>query len=174
MLYRRFATFLCLWTLLWWLPCFPATADHNAFAAKGFLPLNAPLKLDSFWLKAADGRDLALRDLWSGPAQTLFLHLWAPSCLPCVKEIKELDAAFPRLKDQGIHVIALAQDHDGIVTVPAFARRQGILNLPLYIDVNRLAWQGTRARGLPVTYQIDGQGRVLAMHEGAVDWASLH
>ena len=173
MLCRRFATFLWLLAALCVSPCFPATAADNAFAAKGFSPVSSGLEVPSFWIKTAQGQDLALRDLWSGEAELVFLHLWGPNCLPCVKEIKELEVAFPHLQAKGIKVIALAQDHDGSVTVPAFARRHGIVSLPLFIDANRLAWQATRARGLPVTYQIDKNGRVLSLHEGAVNWGGF-
>lgn len=177
MFYRCFATSLWLWAALWlMLACFPATAGENAFAGKGFAPVQSQRVLDSFWLADAKGRDVQLSEIIAGAAKTgaagLYVHLWAPSCLPCVKEIKELDAALPGLATRGIAVLAIAQDYDGGVTVPAFARRYGITNLPLYIDSNLMLWKQVQARGLPTTYRIDAQGRVLSVHEGVVHWGS--
>ena len=84
-----------------------------------------------------------------------------------------MDALFPALTAKGLSVIALAQDHDGAVTVPAFASRYGIRPLPLYIDAQRLLWLQLQPRGLPMTYQLDGQGRILSVHEGVLVWQSL-
>ena len=175
MVYRSSATFLWLvLTFYLGLPCFPATAQENAFAAKGFLTLAEGRALDRFWVKDLQGTEIdATQLLAAGTRGPVYLHLWAPACLPCVKEIKELDQVVSALAAKNISVIALAQDYDGTVTVPAFARRHGVKSLPLYIDEGKRAFKKSGARGLPTTYRVDPQGRLIEIHEGAVNWAGL-
>jgi AhpC/TSA family. len=171
MLFHRFATFVCLLGLLWPSVGFPATdaVQHNAFK-----PAPQGQQVPPLWVKNAQGADINLKTLWNEAAgRTIYLHLWAPSCPPCVSEIKAMDTLWPALTAKGVTVIVLAEDHDGAVTVPAFASRYGIKTLPLIIDAGRLLWLQLQPRGLPMTYQLDEQGHILSVHEGVLDWRSL-
>jgi len=173
MFYPRFATRLCAFSLLWLgFAATPALAE--APLSPTFQPLPAPIPVPALIVQDLTGREMTLAALIRKKKETtptLVLHLWAPSCGPCQPEMRELDAALPRLTAQGIGVIALAQDPDGSVTVPAFARRYGIKNLPLYIDRARTALMRLPPHGTPTSYLIGDKGEIIAKKEGGLDWS---
>lgn len=98
------------------------------------------------------------------------LHLWMPSCPLCVKEMLRLDEAYPDLLARNIAVLAVAQDDQGKISVPAFARRYGLKNAPLYIDTPRAALFALSPQGVPTSFLIDASGKAVALHEGPIDW----
>ncbi len=163
---------ISLWGLLLFFTASPALAEKAAV----FLPLPTAAPLPSLVLRDGKGGQTLLNDLLREKNlgfRSVILHLWAPNCLPCVPEMQALDAAWPALQASGVEVIALAQDPDGTVTVPAFARRLEIRHLPLYVDTERRALKGLQSRFLPVSYLLDGEGKAAALHEGPLDWASF-
>lgn len=101
------------------------------------------------------------------------IHLWAPHCPPCHAEMRALDKAAPSLKARGVTVVAIAQDPDGKITVPAFALRHGLKTLDLYLDSTRTLQMTLSPQGLPVTYLVSAEGTILGEHLGALDWATL-
>lgn len=123
----------------------------------------------------AQSRPKTLQELWhaAGGEKGGFLHLWAPSCLPCRAEMRSVDSHYARLTAAGYAVIALAQEPQGQTPVWAFARRYGLSALPLYTDKNNAAQMALRPRGLPATYRLDAEGRIVSLHEGSLDWATL-
>ncbi len=147
-----------------------------AKSPEGFLPLPEPKALPSLVLRNEKGEQKLLSELLREKApqtRQIILHLWAPRCPPCIREMQALDAAWPALHASGVEVIALAQDPDGVITVPAFAQRQEIRHLPLYVDTERLVLKGLESPFLPISYILDEGSRVVALHKGPLDWAFI-
>ncbi|MDD3182255.1 MAG: TlpA disulfide reductase family protein [Alphaproteobacteria bacterium] len=142
---------------------------------KRFLPIAAPPNVPHAMVLSAQGSKQALDDLvkQQNAKGFVLLHLWAPNCAPCQTEMKELDAAHTTLKTKGIKVLALAQDPDGIIAVPAFFVRYSIKNIEMHIDTSRAASMALKPAGLPVTYLISQEGRIIGEHLGALDWTHL-
>lgn len=125
-----------------------------------------PLKGDKFPL-----RDLVQRE---GTANGfILLHLWAPNCPPCHAEMKELDATQALLAGKGLKVIPIAEDPDGLVSVPSFSIRHSLKNLNLAVDTTRSLMRGLRPTGIPVTYFVLPDGKIVGEHTGPVRWKEL-
>ncbi len=172
-----FAT--CLWFFLAFFASaggFPATGKAEERQTSGWTALSEPLPIPSVLVRDVKGQRDRLKDLILEALEEnrlVLLHLWAPFCPPCRPEMRALAAARPRLKAQGIAVIALAEDPDARHTVPAFARRFELRDLPLYMDEDSLAAEALEPPGIPSTYLLGPKGEFVARHDGALNWLSL-
>jgi thiol-disulfide isomerase/thioredoxin len=98
------------------------------------------------------------------------LNFWASWCAPCVAEMPTLDALQASLGDQGLKVIAISLDRDGIKKAAPFFRRTGVKNLTLYTDRTSDLFQELKGSALPTTYVLDRAGNVVLIYIGATNW----
>jgi thiol-disulfide isomerase/thioredoxin len=116
-------------------------------------------------------------DLASYRGKVVVLNVWGSWCPPCRKEAPELQAAWTKLKPQGVQFVgidtgpeettpqALAYQRTFGITYPSVADEGGKALLPL---------RGAVApNAVPSTVVIDAQSRVAARISGPTDSATL-
>ena len=107
------------------------------------------------------GKAVRLRDF---RGKLVLLNFWASWCGPCLKEMPTF-ARWQRIYgDSGLQVIGIAMDDDAESARHLLARRP----VP-YLVVFGDATLGTDyggVLGLPLTYLIDGRGRVVGRFQG--------
>ncbi len=106
-----------------------------------------------------------LEDLKGKP---VILNFWASWCPPCVKEIPSMNRGWEKIKDEGIAMVAINVG-ESAATVIKFKEKHPVdftvlLNEPGDI-VDKWA-----VRGMPTTYIIDPQGRVVYQAVGERHW----
>jgi peroxiredoxin len=123
-------------------------------------------------------RQLRLRD-WlkgkDGPAPRLVLvDFWADYCKPCKRQARLLQRLLPRLRAQGVEVVAVLveggyEKPDHARRARAFAQEAGItfrmLQDPYLSDKVPARYLGD-VQDLPGLFLVDGDGRVRAVHRG--------
>jgi thiol-disulfide isomerase/thioredoxin len=146
---------------------FAAVPAAAAPAAKLLQPVEPPFPAPT--VPFSDGeRAVGLAAFRGRP---LLLNIWATWCPPCVKELPALDRLAAALAGE-LTVVALATDDGGAPQVRPFLERLSITRLtPLY-DPQARAFQAFPLRGLPTSYLVDAEGRVIARLEGATEWDS--
>jgi len=97
------------------------------------------------------------------------IHLWATWCVPCLKELPEVDAVAARYKDKGLHVAAISLDTN-MAKMQQFFVDKGIKTLTPTIDTNNAAFLASKLKGLPGTLFFDRNGELIARADGPVDW----
>lgn len=102
--------------------------------------------------------------------QVLLVNLWATWCPPCVAELPSLDTLAARLKDKGLHVVALSLDRDDLQKVRDFASERHVEYLDIYWDKDRQVPLKWSYGGIPHSYLIGREGSVLRVYEGAYKW----
>jgi len=102
--------------------------------------------------------------------QGVVLNFWATWCLPCVREMPALDNLATKLKERGVHVVALSEDRKALDMVPAFYASKGIENLDIYYDVKSRLSRKLGVAGLPTTVLIAADGHEVGRVKGAVEW----
>ncbi|MFQ5744533.1 MAG: ASPIC/UnbV domain-containing protein, partial [Acidobacteriota bacterium] len=111
-------------------------------------------------LQAADGSSTSIRKIQK-PGRRTLLNLWATYCIPCKKEMPELEDLRARFGEAGIDLVGISLDVDNNELVPPFLASLGI-NYPAYvIDDPRLP--DLYAGGLvfiPMSVLLDPDGRV--------------
>jgi cytochrome c biogenesis protein CcmG, thiol:disulfide interchange protein DsbE len=146
--------------------------------AAGEKPAAPGFNLDVLWrhaetwppeLKAAlaDGK-IDLRELRGRP---LAVNFWASWCIPCREEAPILHAAAQRHRGEvafvGVDVKDLAGD------ALAFARKYEVNYVALRDGSGDKTWNAYGLTGVPETYFIDAEGRIVAHIPGAVSPETL-
>ena len=133
-----------------------------------FTPLNPPRPAPELAFTSRDGRKLSLADF---RGRVILVNLWATWCAPCLREMPSLDRLQAKLGDR-IAVLAISEDRGGEDVVAPFLDKLALARLAIYLDAKTAAQQAFRVRGLPTSFLIDREGRILAMLEGAAAWDS--
>ena len=169
------ATLLSMALFLSFIGNTPSHAAASDFIPSTFTKLENPRDLPPAIITSVDGQKTPFSKLIGMKHGTtpLFLHIWDPKCLPCVAEMKNLDNSITEINGLGMGVLIVTEDPDGQYSVPAFLRRYSINRLKPYIDPNRAIEIALAPKGLPVTYALSIDGKIIAEHLGPVDWAAL-
>ena len=104
--------------------------------------------------------------------KVVILNLWAPWCLPCLKEMPSLDRLAARLPDKDFAVLAVTKDSIGDTPSRRAFDAMRLSRLKLYLDPKGLIEKEVGARGFPTTLILGPDGAPLAYREGEADWDS--
>lgn len=166
-------TRLCATILLILLSCGVCLAAPKAHTLpESFVAAASPSPVPDLLFKDGDGKEHNLRNFLKNElnGRYVLLSVWAPWCLPCLQELPSLDR-LQGIMGSRLAVVALAQDRDGLVRVPAYFQRHSIKNLKVYFDDQSQGIRRLGLKNLPASLLVgpDGQeiGRVLV----PLDWA---
>lgn len=124
-------------------------------------------ELPAFSWRDEQGRTLTLADF---AGKVVLVDFWASWCAPCVQEIPALARLHHEFAGQGLAVVPISIDKSGLLKVQAFYRRQGITNLPAYMDDAHAAVAALGITTIPVSWLIGRDGKVITRFDGAHDW----
>ena len=133
----------------------PPVADTTAQHTARIEP-EAPYPAPAFALPTLAGDTLRLADL---EGQVVVLNFWATWCAPCRAEIPDLNHLHTELAPEGLTVVGVALEESREVVAP-FAASFGIA-YPVALDDGALAADLGGVWGLPTTFVLDRQGRVV-------------
>lgn len=97
------------------------------------------------------------------------VNFWASWCAPCIREMPALGRLRTAVINEGVSVLAISED---IVFDQArnFLKRENLTELGLYHDPHGRLAQALGIHGLPSTYILRQDGRVVAYLEGEAKW----
>jgi peroxiredoxin len=131
-------------------------------------PLRPGALAPGFELPALSGGSEALSGY---RGRVLFVNFWATWCTPCREEAPALQILYERLRDAGFSVLAISIDDAGARDkVEAFARTLE-LDFPILLDPDQAVYHAYQAYGVPETFVVDRQGRVVERFVGPKAWA---
>jgi thiol-disulfide isomerase/thioredoxin len=111
---------------------------------------------------------------WHG--RTVLLNLWATWCVPCRKEMPELNTLQEKLGGPGFEVVAVNIDTRDAEKPRAWLKTAGVDKLAYYADSSAKVFQVLkkvgRAPGLPTSLVIDPAGCEIGTIAGPAEWAS--
>ena len=144
------------------------SAPEGPFA-RNFTFSDPPVPAPSAAFQTLEGAATSLADF---RGQVLLVNFWATWCVPCVKEMPALERLHLALAEEGLAVLAISQDRGGAAVVNPFLARLDLQHLPVYLDATGALGRAFALKGLPTTYVIDHDGRVLAGLVGPAEWDS--
>ena len=144
-----------------------ATCPALAAALPGFVPSSAGEMASD--VPFIDGPNPARR-LTDFRGRALVVNFWATWCAPCVREMPDLDRLRADVADNGIEVLAISEDRQGLAKVDEFYAETGIVNLPRLLDDKGTLSRALKLRGLPTTLFFDAAGRRIGQIEGTAPW----
>lgn len=140
----------------------------SALAGLRIEPLTPPVPAPDFQLQDDAGRSVRLHAASGGPA---LLNFWATFCGPCRAEMPALQAMHTQYGPQGLRVVAVAMDDGRRSARQRFIAQLG-LDFALPVDQDGQLARLWEVSSLPVTYVLDGQGRIVGRALGERDWSS--
>jgi thiol-disulfide isomerase/thioredoxin len=102
----------------------------------------------------------------------LLVNLWATWCPPCVVELPSLDLLQAKLGDRNFRVITISMDRGDAAKIPAFLKERGVERLPAYWDKDYDIPRKWTYGGLPASFLIGADGRLIEKFEGPRKWDS--
>ena len=159
----------------WWLVLVPVVAFAWLLASGlGNDPSELPSELvgedaPAFSLPALSGDGDV--ELASYRGNVVVVNFWASWCAGCRDEHPALLNAWDRYRDRGVVFVGVDfEDHAGDAAV--YAQEQGV-DWPLATDPGSRAAIDFGVFGVPETFVLDGEGRIVAKRIGPVDYEWL-
>ncbi len=123
------------------------------------LTLQAPKSAPSLKLADLDGKS---HDLAKLRGKVVLINFWATWCPPCRREMPSLERLSQALAGEPFIVLAVDVGEDAD-TIEAFTNQlDTVPTFPILLDATSRAMQAWKVAGLPTTFLVDKQGRVVA------------
>lgn len=126
--------------------------------------LKNPQPAPQLTIQSLDGRSISLADLGD---KVVLLNFWATWCPPCREEIPDL-IELQNKYDGRLQIIGLSMDTGSPGAVKRFAEEKKI-NYPVAIASPELEAKFGGVIGLPTSFLVDTEGRVVQKHVGLHD-----
>jgi len=138
---------------------------QHASAAKYMTEVKGKPAAPNFKLENQEEKFVQLTDF---KGKVVVINFWATWCPPCRKEMPSMQRAWEILKKEGIMMLAInvGEDSDAIFAFTA----EYPVDFPLLMDKTSSVSREWRVRGLPSTYIIDPQGRIIYQAIGGREW----
>jgi peroxiredoxin len=127
-----------------------------------------PTEAPDFTLPDVEGRPVRLREL---RGKLVLLNFWATWCPPCRLEMPSMERLYQTFKQTDFAMLAVSIDRQGVQVVKPFMEELK-LTFPALLDSKMEIARQYGLRGLPTTYLIDRDGRLIGAAVGGRDWYS--
>lgn len=123
----------------------------------------APKRAPALKLKDTDGQP---HDLSRYRGKVVLVNFWATWCPPCRREMPSMQRLKEVLAGEAFEVLAVDVGEDAD-TVQAFTSQLDTpLTFPILLDTRSRTMRDWKVAGLPSTYLVDKQGRIVAIAVG--------
>jgi len=132
---------------------------------QGLTPIKGMPAAPDFELTDLDGNTHRLADY---RGRVVVVNFWATWCPPCRAEMPSMQRAWEQLRKQKVQMLGVdvGEDED---TVFRFLADYPV-EFPLLMDTDSGVVEQWSVRGLPSTYILDGQGRIVYRAIGGREW----
>lgn len=144
-----------------------ARAGALAPLSHGLVEFAQPQGLPALSFTTADGAKQTLADY---RGKGVVLNLWATWCAPCVAEMSALDGLAAAVANFAIAVLPISLDMQGLSVVKPFYAQHHLAHLPILLDPESDVTQALKVGGIPTTFIIDRQHRIVGRVQGGVAW----
>ncbi len=157
---------------------FLSTAESSSAASAGGVVLlpsaGRPLALfagndaPDFTLHGLTGSDLSLSNY---RGQVVLVNFWATWCVPCRREMPDMQRVYMERKDRGFAIVAV-NIQEAREPINAFVSQYG-LTFPIALDTKGEVTQRYGIYSLPTSYFIDKAGRIAEVRAGALTGSDI-
>ena len=127
-----------------------------------------PAEIPDLSLPGLGGKQVRLQDF---RGKILLVDFWATWCGPCKETIPDLVKLQERHRSNGLVVLGISLDVQGEEAVAAFAKQYRV-NYTVLLGDDRTARAFGGIVGIPTSFVVDRQGRIVKRFVGVVDAAA--
>ena len=147
-----------------------AGAAVSAHAAQPFMtPVHPARPAPAFTLKDIDGKTQSLAQY---RGKVVLVNFWATWCPPCRAEMPSIERLYASMKGKPFVVLALDQGESVDNVFAYMGQLSPSPTFPVLLDNKSQAAHAFGVMGIPSTYLIDKQGRIVAQAIGGRDYDS--
>ena len=121
-------------------------------------PLAEKLPARDFSLKDMDEKIYRLADL---RGKVVLINFWATWCPPCRKELPSMERLWQQFSKEDFMVLAINVGEDADTIFAFTGTLEPALGFPLLLDRDSAVLKAWPVRGLPTTFVLDREGRVV-------------
>ncbi|MET0063643.1 MAG: TlpA disulfide reductase family protein [Candidatus Thiodiazotropha endolucinida] len=99
------------------------------------------------------------------------ISFWATWCVPCIKELPDLQRAAEILDDENITILTVNSGESREAIEQFLVQRS--VTLPVLLDQDSSMLRQWRVLALPTSYIVNAKGQVVARVVGGIDWDEL-
>jgi thiol-disulfide isomerase/thioredoxin len=129
--------------------------------------LDPPIEAPEFALRDMDGEQHALKDYLG---QVVMVNFWATWCPPCRREMPSMEALYRKFREDGFTVLAVNEWEDPELVFPYMGQLSVFPTFPVLFDRDGEVSQAFQVKGLPTTFLLDKQGRIVFRAVGGRDF----
>lgn len=145
----------------------PESDKMDLFTRLRVQKFEEPVVAPDFTLKDLKGTQVTLKNF---KGRVVFLNFWATWCPPCRREMPSMERLYKQLKDRDFTMLAVDMQ-ESEKRVRAFISEFS-LSFPALLDLNGDISSLYGIVGLPTTYIIDREGKIIGKAVGPRDWSS--
>lgn len=145
-----------------------ASKTHDPLAALvsfGFYLYDKPIDLSEMTIPALKGGSISNKDFIG---KVSLLNFWASWCPPCRSEMPSIERLYAAMKGKKFEIIAVNAG-ERLKQVEDFISKHNY-TFPIYLDETNALTGVFAARGIPVTYVINKEGKIVAVRPGAMEY----
>jgi peroxiredoxin len=131
-------------------------------------PVKNPAPASAFMLRDLNGKLVSLSDF---EGKVVLLNFWATWCSSCRKEMPAMEQLYQTYSTKGLAIVGVSVDQASPGDVSAFAEKLKI-TFPILHDRDSIISRLYSNPGVPSSYLIDRQGRIVYRVLGEYDWFS--
>ncbi len=142
-----------------------AAPVHAIKPGRGLTEVPDHPRAPDFSLPDIDGEKHSLSDY---RGKVLIVNFWATWCPPCRAEMPSMERAWKRYQGRGLVIVAVnvGEGEDAIFQFTA----EHPVTFPIVLDEDSKVVTDWGVRGLPTTFVVDPQGRVVYRAIGGREW----
>jgi len=149
-----------------WLWLVAGLLAANVLANDGLLtPIQGRPPAQDFVLQDINGKTHHLSDY---RGKVVVVNFWATWCPPCVSEMPSMQKAWDAVRQDNVVFLAINNGEDAS-RIQTFQRKMPV-TFPLLLDSESNIMFAWKARGMPSTFVVDPDGRLVYKALGGRDW----
>lgn len=130
-----------------------------------FNAVKEPFAATGFALPDRSGNQHRLSDY---KGRVVVINFWSTWCIPCRKEMPSLERAWQRLQSSDVELLSIAMQDD-VEAIDLFLEKSPV-SFPVLLDSDGEVAREWKVIGIPVTFVLDGAGRVVYAIKGIREW----
>lgn len=133
----------------------------------GFYAPKKPADIAAFTVPGLNGGEFSTDNL---KGKITVLNFWAPWCPPCKQEMPELETFYQHFKDKESFQLIATAINAPFEMVSNFITDNGY-TFPIYIDAEVQSVAPYASQGIPATYIVNKDGKIIGRFLGAYNFA---